>query len=58
MSDLQNKISGEKIYCEGHRIEKPSQKVQADGHHGFCTIVRHGFCIVRKEARWKRKDET
>ena len=51
----EKKISGEKIYCEGHRIEKIKQKLLSDGHHGSCTFVKHGFCIVLKNFRWMKE---
>lgn len=46
------KIKGEKIKCEGHRVQKPFPCVQSDGHHGMCTTIKHGECELLKEFRW------
>jgi len=47
-------IKGEKIKCEGHRVEKPQLCVQSDGHHGKCVIVKHGKCKVIKAFKWMK----
>lgn len=57
MPAQQDEISGEKIYCEGHRIEKPKQRVLSDNHHGFFTYIKHGKCYVVKEFRWKNTNK-
>lgn len=49
---MTDEIKGEKIRCEGHRIEKPYPCVQSDGHHGSCTVIKHGRCEVTKELKW------
>ena len=47
-------IKGEKISCEGHRIEKIRNCVQSDGHHGFCTTIKHGKCLIVKPFKWDK----
>ncbi len=49
---MSTKISGEKIRCEGHRVERPFDCVMSDKHHGKCVLVKHGECVVVKPFRW------
>ena len=54
---MDEEISGEKIRCHGHKVERPFKMKCAskDGHHEMCVIVKSGKCIVLKDFRWKRK---
>jgi hypothetical protein len=45
-------VSGEKIFCEAHGIQKPYICVQSDGHHGKCANIKHGSCKVTKTFKW------
>ena len=54
MPSQSNKISGKKIYCEGHRIEKVRPVKQSDGHGGFFTYVKSDWCEVVIDYEWKK----
>jgi len=47
-----NFIKGEKIFCEGHNIQKPYLCKQSDGHRGKCTNIKHGKCEIIKKYKW------